>query len=86
LFGPFYFRRNRFNSEILRQIFSKVKTYFYLFLNFKWFYFRKIGISYAVIGYVSLIISGLFGLSRVIALVLGYSGVVDTYRGAYQVD
>ena len=30
-------------------------------------------------------ISGIFGFARLCALVLGYSGVLDTYRAFYQV-
>ena len=30
-------------------------------------------------------VSGVFGFARLCALVLGYSGVLDTYRAFYQV-
>ena len=31
-------------------------------------------------------VSGIFGFARLCALVLGYSGVLDTYRAFYQVQ
>ena len=49
------------------------------------FFFRKVKIPFAVIGYLSMGVSGLFGFARLCALVLGYSGVLDTYRAFYQV-
>ena len=47
--------------------------------------FRTVKIPFAVIGYLSMGISGIFGFARLCALVLGYSGVLDTYRAFYQV-
>jgi len=45
---------------------------------------KKVKIPFAVIGYLSMGVSGLFGFARLCALVLGYSGVLDTYRAFYQ--
>ena len=42
-------------------------------------------VPFAVLGYAAIIISGIFGLARMCAMVLGYAGVVDTYRSFYQV-
>lgn len=47
--------------------------------------FRMLKVPFAVLGYAAIIISGIFGLARMCAMVLGYAGVVDTYRSFYQV-
>lgn len=48
------------------------------------FYQKMLKVPFAVLGYAAIIISGIFGLARMCAMVLGYAGVVDTYRSFYQ--
>jgi alpha-1,2-mannosyltransferase len=45
---------------------------------------KKLGLPFAALGYMGIIISGVFGLSRLCALTLGYSAPMDTYRALYQ--
>lgn len=45
--------------------------------------YKKIKIPFIAIGYTALIITGIFGFSRLCALVAGYSAPMDTYRSLY---
>ena len=50
------------------------------------FFQKMVKLPFAALGYLAIIVSGLFGAARLCAMVLGYAGIVDTYRSFYQVN